>query len=77
MRERLMALEPEDEASAQGLQAIAGLSPLLVRMLPTDSEEIDRYLRFIAAGAAFCRSDGAPALAVFEAHEGEWRKVEL
>ena len=73
----LLSLSPEDESSAQQLQILAALAPLLVKAIPDDPSELDGYLRMIAWGAARCRSDGAPALGVFEAVEGGWRAVDL
>lgn len=77
MRQRLLALEPEDEASAQQLQILASLTPLLLRMMPTDSAELDGYLRTIAWGAARCRSDDAPALGIFEWDGGSWQPIDM
>jgi hypothetical protein len=77
MRQRLLSLKPEDESSAQQLQILAAISPLLVKAIPDDSIELDGYLRTIAWGAAQCRSDDAPQVAVFE-WDGEcWQRVEL
>ena len=80
LRRRLLELEPPDEETAQALQTMASLSPLFLRMLPPDPEEIDRYLQLIAYGCISCRSDEAPELGLFELEGGEtpaWRKVEL
>lgn len=77
LRQRLLSLRPEDESSAQMLQVLAVLSPLLVRALPEDPAELDGYLRTIAWGSAQCRSDEAPPLGLFEFLDGEWRPVEV
>lgn len=77
MRRRLRTLQPEDESSAQQLQILAAISPLLVKALPADPVELDGYLRTIAWGAVQCRSDDAPAVGVFEWDGEEWRRVEL
>jgi len=78
LRERVLALKPEDEESAQMLQIGAGLMPLVVKALPDDPEQLDRYLEVIAAGAAACRSDDAPVLALHRWNEslGAWEEVE-
>jgi hypothetical protein len=77
LRKRLIALKPEDESSAQMLQILAAISPLLARALPDDTAELDRYLQMIAWGAAQCRSDDAPKLALFEWIDGGWAAVDL
>lgn len=77
MRQRLLSLKPEDESSAQQLQILAAISPLLVKAIPDDSIELDGYLRTIAWGAAQCRSDDAPTLGVFELVDGAWVQVHM
>jgi hypothetical protein len=77
LRQRLQALRPEDEASAQQLQILAALAPMLVRAIPDDPVELDGYLRTIAWGAAQCRSDDAPALGLFEWDGASWQRVEI
>lgn len=77
LRQRLLELKPEDEASAQQLQILAALAPMLVRAIPDDPAELDGYLRTIAWGAAQCRSDEAPPLALFEWDGAAWQRVEL
>lgn len=77
MRQRLLALKPEDESSAQQLQMLAAFSPLLVKALPADPAELDSYLRTIAWGAAQCRSDDAPPVGVFEWDGEQWQRVDL
>ncbi len=76
LRRRLLELKPEDESSAQMLQVLAALSPLLLKALPSDPAELDRYLRMIAWGSAQCRSDDAAPLGLFEWSGAEWRQVE-
>lgn len=77
LRKRLLELKPEDEGSAQQLQMLAAISPMLLRALPEDPAEIDRFLRIIAWGAAQCRSDDSAELGVFELEDGGWRRVDL
>ncbi|MDX6609019.1 MAG: hypothetical protein QOF85_944 [Solirubrobacterales bacterium] len=77
LRQRLVSLKPEDESSAQMLQVLMAISPLLVKALPDDPAELDRYLRMIAWGAAQCRSDDAPRLGLFEWDGEQWQAVEL
>lgn len=77
LRDRLRSLKPEDEESAQQLQTLLAISPLLVKALPANPAELDRYLRTIAWGAAQCRSDDAPALGLFEWDGEQWQKVEM
>lgn len=77
LRQRLLQLKPEDEASAQQLQILAALAPMLVRAIPDDPVELDGYLRTIAWGAAQCRSDEAPPLGLFEWDGAAWQRVEL
>jgi hypothetical protein len=83
-REKVLALKgwllsqrPEDEETAQQLQLAASFAPLFVKLLPTDPEEVDRYLRLCAAAAARCRSDDAAPIGVFELVDGEWQEVQL
>jgi hypothetical protein len=73
----LLSLNPEDEAQAQQLQILASFSPLFMKALPEDSEEVDRYLKMISWATVKCRSDDAPALGLFELVEGEWQPVEM
>lgn len=77
LRNWLRGVEPDDEASAQQLQMLIALLPLVTKAVPEDPEELDRYLRMVSWGSAQCRSDDAPALGVFELLEGEWVKVDL
>ncbi|HWW67194.1 MAG TPA: hypothetical protein VNY83_04365 [Solirubrobacterales bacterium] len=77
LREWLLSLKPEDESSAQMLQILVAMSPLLVKAIPDDAAELDRYLRAAAWGAAQCRSDDAPKLGLFEVVDGEWQMVDL
>lgn len=77
LRQRLLELKPEDEATAQQLQMLAAISPLLVKALPDDPAELDRYLRTISWGAAQCRSDDAPPLGLFEWDGQQWQQVEM
>jgi hypothetical protein len=76
LRTWLVSMKPEDESSAQMLQILVAISPLLARAIPEDSSELDRYLRMAAWAAARCRSDDAPALAVFELVDGKWEMVD-
>jgi hypothetical protein len=73
----LFSLKPEDESSAQMLQLLVAGSPLLVKAIPEDPAELDRYLRMIAWASVQCRSDDAPKLGLFELEDGEWRAVDL
>jgi hypothetical protein len=75
MRKRLLSLKPQDEQSASQLQVLQLISPLLIKAIPDDPAELDRYLRTIAWGAAQCRSDDAPRLGLFELVEGKWSEV--
>jgi hypothetical protein len=76
-RHWLFKQKPEDEGSAQNLQALAAIMPLVVRAIPDDAAELDHYLRTIATACAACRSDDARPLGVFELIDGEWHRVEL
>lgn len=78
MRARLVALRPDDEDSARALQTLASVSPLLTRLLPSDPDELDRYLAVIAQGAIACRSDEAPILQVhvWNAEEEAWEELQ-
>lgn len=76
-RQRLIELKPEDEKSARDLQLLIGLSPMLLRLLPEEAGEIDRYLKFIAVGAAACRSDEAAKVGVFEYTDDGWKAVKI
>ena len=75
LRQRLLELRPEDESSAGMLQILGAISPLLVKALPDDPAELDRYLRTISWGAAQCRSDDAPRLGLFEWDGEAWQPV--
>jgi hypothetical protein len=79
LRRRLVSLKPEDEGSAQMLQILVAISPLLAKALPSDPAELDGYLRMLAWGAAQCRSDDAPLLGLFEWElpAGVWRALDL
>lgn len=77
LRDRARALRPEDEASAQALQILIGLLPLLTRLLPSDPAELDRYLRTIAWMAVQCRSDDAPVVRLYEWHGERWEPIEV
>jgi hypothetical protein len=77
LREWLRELRPEDEATAQQLQILVALAPALMKALPEDPAELDRYLRTAAWAAVRCRSDEAPAIGLFELEAGEWRPVEV
>lgn len=66
LRGRLGELKPEDEASAQGLQLLTVFAPVILKLLPNDPVELDRYLKTIAWAAVNCRSDDAPVLGLFE-----------
>jgi hypothetical protein len=77
LRQRLLQLKPEDEGSAQQLQVLAALTPMLARAIPEDPAELDGYLRTIAWGAAQCRSDDAPPLGLFEWDGSSWQRVEI
>jgi hypothetical protein len=78
LKSSLLGLKPSDEETAQQLQLLASLSPLVMRAIPEDPAEVDRYLRMIAWAAVRCRSDDALALGLFEADaEGNWQPVQL
>ena len=77
LRDRARALRPEDEASAQALQMLIGILPLLTRLLPSDPAELDRYLRTIAWMSVQCRSDDAPVLRLYEWHGEQWEPIEV
>lgn len=77
LRQRLYQLQPEDESSAQALQLLVAFSPALMKLLPSDPAELDRYLRTVAWAALQCRSDDAPdALQVFEWVGDVWQPLE-
>ncbi|MFI4950660.1 MAG: hypothetical protein ACHP7A_06445 [Caulobacterales bacterium] len=73
----LLSMKPEDEETAQQLQILASLSPLLMKAIPDDPAEVDRYLQMIAWATVRCRSDDAPRIELFELVEGEWSPVEM
>jgi hypothetical protein len=77
MRRRLLSLRPEDESSAQMLQLLVAISPLLTKAIPEDPAELDGYLRTVAWAAAKCRSDDAPALGIFDWDGEQWQPVEV
>lgn len=82
LKDWLLSLKPEDEETAQQLQLAASFAPLIVKAIPEDPAEVDRYLRMVAWAAAQCRSDDAPALGVFElvdddSAEPRWQVVEM
>jgi hypothetical protein len=77
LKDYLLSLTPEDEEMAQQLQLAASFAPVVVKLIPQDPVEVDRYLRMTAWAAAKCRSDDAPALGVFELVDGEWVPVEV
>lgn len=76
-RDRLLALAPEDEKTAQQLQLLGMIVPLIQRFLPDDPAELDSYLATIAAGALSCRSDGAEPMRVWKLTEDgtAWQEV--
>jgi hypothetical protein len=76
LRQRLYQLQPEDESSAQALQLLVAFSPALVKLLPSDPAELDRYLRTVAWAALQCRSDDAQRLGLFEWDGEAWQPVE-
>lgn len=78
LRDRVKAIAPEDEETAQLLQWFGVAAPLLVKALPDDPEQLDRYLEILAAGAAMCRSDGATVIVVHRWNEEleAWEEVE-
>ena len=77
LRKWLLGLKPEDEASVQQLQVLIAISPLILKVVPDDAAELDRYLKMVAWAAAQCRSDDAPALGLFELVDGEWQRVQM
>jgi hypothetical protein len=77
LRGWLLSLRPEDESSAQMLQIMVAMSPLLIKAIPDDPAELDGYLRTISWASAQCRSDDAPRLGLFEEVDGEWQAVDL
>jgi hypothetical protein len=66
LRARLRTLTPEDEGTAQQLQVLMAIAPLLAQAVPEDPAELDRLLEALARGALSCRSDDAPTQQVFE-----------
>lgn len=77
LKDWLLSQAPEDEEAAQRLQLAASFAPLLVKAIPDDPVELDRYLRMVAWAAKNCRSDDAAELGVFELVDGEWQAVEM
>jgi hypothetical protein len=77
LKDWLYGLKPEDESSAQMLQLLVAGSPLLMKAIPDDPLELDRYLRMIAWASVRCRSDDAAELGVFELVDGKWEPVEI
>jgi hypothetical protein len=77
LRQWLLGLKAEDEESARNLQVLSAIAPLLVKALPNDPAELDRYLRTIAWGAIECRSDEAAPMMLFEWDGEEWRQVDV
>lgn len=73
MRKRMAGLRPADEEDAQMLQILVGFSPLLLKAMPDEPEQLDHYLATAADGAIACRSDDAELLAIHRWNEEEER----
>ena len=77
LRDRARALRPEDEASAQALQMLIGILPLLTRLLPSGPAELRPLPAHDRLDVVQCRSDDAQVLRLYEWHGEQWEPIEM
>jgi hypothetical protein len=77
----LFANPPPDEGTRIIMALLKPALPVMLEYLPNEPAELDELLRQAAWAALRCRSDGAPAMGLFDAVETAeggllWTEVE-